>query len=151
MCRVTMGHLRVTIGHLRVTVGHPRVTIGHLRVTMGHLGVTIGYLKDTVVHIRVTLGHLRVTRLFFSISKPRANTTELHPKVRQTCLPIKSTQKLRNKLVSVHYEQKLSPHWDGLREAECTIHAESNHSYMLPSCLALPARAQSCTCFGGRK
>ena len=40
---------------------------------------------------------------------------------------------------------ELSPHWDGLREAE------SNHSYMLPSCLALPARAQSCTCFGGRK
>ena len=63
--RVTMDHFRVTIGHLRVTVGHPRVTIGHLRVTMGHLMVT-GY--------------------FFPISKHKANTTELHPKVRQTCL-----------------------------------------------------------------
>ena len=74
MCRVTMGHLRVT-------VGHPRVTIGHLRVTMGHLRLTIGYLKATVVHIRVTLGHLKA--IFFS--KHKANTTELHPKVRQTC------------------------------------------------------------------
>ena len=42
---------------------------------MGHLMLTIGYLKATVVHIR----------LFFSISKHKANTTELHPKVRQTC------------------------------------------------------------------
>ena len=61
MCRVTMGHLRVTIGHLRVTVGHPRVAIGHLRVTIGN---------------------------FFSMSKHKANTTELHPKVRQTCFNI---------------------------------------------------------------
>ena len=58
---------------------------------MGHLGLTMGYHnhKATVVHIRVTLGYLRVTinyRLFFSISKHEANTTELHPKVRQTCL-----------------------------------------------------------------
>ena len=67
MCRVTMGHLRVTVGHLRVTLDHPRVTIGHIRVTLGHLRVTIVY------------------RLFFSISKHTANTTELHPKVRQTC------------------------------------------------------------------
>ena len=44
----------------RVTMGHPRVTIGHLRVIMGHLRLTIGCLKT--------------------------NTTELHPKVRQTCL-----------------------------------------------------------------
>ena len=81
MCRVTLGHHRVTIGHLSVTVGHPWVTMGHLRLT-------IGYLKATVVQIRVTLGHLEVTigyRLFFSISKHRANTTELHPKVRRTC------------------------------------------------------------------
>ena len=63
-----MGHLRVTIGHLRVTVGHPRVT----RVTLWHFRVTIG-------HLRVTIGY------FFSISKHKANTTELHPKVRQTC------------------------------------------------------------------
>ena len=77
---------------LRVTVGHPRVTIGHLRVTIGHIRVTICYLKATVVHIRVklghlrvTLGHLRVTIDNFSISKHKANTTELHPKVRQTC------------------------------------------------------------------
>ena len=64
------------MGHLIVTVGHPRVTIcrivGHLRVTMA-----------TVVHIGAMLGHLRV---FFSMSKPKANATELHPKVRQTCL-----------------------------------------------------------------
>ena len=45
---------------------------------MGHLRFTIGYLKATVVHIRVTLGHLKVNyRQFFS---------ELHPKVRPTCL-----------------------------------------------------------------
>ena len=49
----------VTMGHLRLTMGHLRVTIGHLRLIMGHLRLTIGYLK--------------------------ANTTELHPKVRQTC------------------------------------------------------------------
>ena len=53
---------------------------------MGHLRLTIGYLKATVVHIRVTLGHLRVLQAIFSISKHEANTTELHPKVRQTCL-----------------------------------------------------------------
>ena len=41
-------------------------------------------VKATVVHIRVTIDHLRVT--IFSMSKHRANTTELHPKVRQTCL-----------------------------------------------------------------
>ena len=62
MYRVTMDHLRVTIGHPKVTLGHPRVTIGHLRVIMGHLRLTIGYLE--------------------------ANTTELHPKVRQTCFNI---------------------------------------------------------------
>ena len=49
---------------------------------MGHLRLTIGYLKATVVHIRVTLGHLKVT---IGYSKHKANTTELHPKVRQTC------------------------------------------------------------------
>ena len=76
---------RVTIGHLRVTVGNLRVTIGHLRVIMGHLRLTIGYLKATVVHIRVKLGDLKVTIGFLSISKHKANTTELHPKVRQTC------------------------------------------------------------------
>ena len=47
------------MGHLRVTIGHLRVTVGHPRVIMGHLRLTIGYLE--------------------------ANTTELHPKVRQTC------------------------------------------------------------------
>ena len=47
-----------------------RVTMDHLRVPMGHLRVTIGDL-------RVTIGH---------IGKHKANTTELHPKVRQTCL-----------------------------------------------------------------
>ena len=60
----------VTIGHIRVTIGHLRITIGHLRVTIGHLRVTIWL------------------RLILSISKHKANTTELHPKVRQTCLII---------------------------------------------------------------
>ena len=54
------------MGHLRVTVGHPWVTIGHLRVIMCHIRLTIG-------HSRVTIGYLQ------------ANTTELHPKLRQTC------------------------------------------------------------------
>ena len=72
VCRVTMNNLRVTIGHLRVTMGHLRVTMGHLRVTV----------------VKVTLGHLRVTiGNFFSISKHKANATELHAKVRQTCFP----------------------------------------------------------------
>ena len=35
----------------------------------------------TIGHNRITIGHS-----FFSISKHKANTTELHPKVRQTCL-----------------------------------------------------------------
>ena len=39
--------------------------------------------RVTMGHLRVTVGHLRVTIL--SISKHKANTTELHPKVRQTC------------------------------------------------------------------
>ena len=72
----------------RVIIGHLWVTIGHLKANMGHLRLTIGYLKATVVHIRVTLGHLTPQgnyRLFFSKSKHKANTTELHPKVRQTC------------------------------------------------------------------
>ena len=34
----------------------------------------------TIGHHRITIGHY-----FFSISKHKANTTELHPKVRQTC------------------------------------------------------------------
>ena len=46
---------------------------------MGHLRATIGHLKVTVGHLRVTIGY------FFSLSKQKANTTELHPKVRQTC------------------------------------------------------------------
>ena len=94
-----------------MTVGYPRVTIGHLRVTMGHLRLTIGYLKATVVHIRVTLvhlretiGHLRVTiGYFFSISKHEANTTELHPKVRQTCCISLSGRKNKKR----HYSFKI--------------------------------------------
>ena len=39
----------------------------------------------TLGHLRVTIGHLRVTICCFFISKHKANTTELHPKVRQTC------------------------------------------------------------------
>ena len=58
---------------------------------MGHLRLTIGYLKATVVHIRVTLGHLKVTiGNFFS---------ELHPKVRPTCLLLLSVIKLENCLL----------------------------------------------------
>ena len=45
--------------------------MGHLRVTEGHLRITIG-------HLRVTIGN-------FFISNHKANTTELHPKVRKTC------------------------------------------------------------------
>ena len=52
-------------------------TVVHIRVTLGHLRVTIG-------HFRVTIGH-HIGHYFFSISKHKANTTELHPKVRQTC------------------------------------------------------------------
>ena len=49
------------------------------RVTVGHLRVTIGYL-------RVTIGHPRVIVFaFLFVSKLKANTTELHPKVRPTC------------------------------------------------------------------
>ena len=114
--KVIIGHLWVTVGHPRVTIGHPRVTIGHLRVTMGHLRLTIGYLKATVVHIRVTLGHLKVTlghlRVttdnFISISKHKANTTELHPKVRQTCYHFILGNLLQNiikfKILSTRYE-----------------------------------------------
>merc|ERR1712197_113865 len=47
------------------------VTLGHLRETLGHL------------NIRSPLGSFRQ---FFSISNHKANTTELHPKVRKTCL-----------------------------------------------------------------
>ena len=47
-----------------------------------HYRLIIGYLKATVV--RVTLGHFKVT-IGYSISKHKANITELHPKVRQTC------------------------------------------------------------------
>ena len=68
MCRVTMGHLRLTIGYLKASVVNIRVTLDHLRVTIGHFRVTIGYI--------------------FSISKHKANTTELHPNVRQTCLQL---------------------------------------------------------------
>ena len=57
------------MGHPMVTVGHPRVTIGHFKVTIGHYRITIC--------------------LIFSISKHKANTTELHPNVRQTCYTLK--------------------------------------------------------------
>ena len=64
------GVFEVTIGNPRVTMGHPRVTIGHPRVTKGHPRVTIGSL-------------LVIT--FLSLSKHKANTTELLPKIRQAC------------------------------------------------------------------
>ena len=90
MCRVTIGHLRVTIGHPRVTVGHSRLTIGHLRATMGHFRLTsIGYLMATVAHIRVTLGHFVVIiSHYFSFYKQTYANTELHSKVRRTCIII---------------------------------------------------------------
>ena len=68
------GVFEVTIGNPRVTMGHPRVTIGHPRVTKGHPRVTIGSL-------------LVIT--FLSLSKHKANTTELLPKVRPTCFLLK--------------------------------------------------------------
>ena len=61
MCRVTMGNIWLTNGYHKAIVGHPKVTIVHFRVTIGS---------------------------FFSISKHKANTTELHPKVRQTCIDL---------------------------------------------------------------
>ena len=97
----------VTLGSLEVTL---RVTIDHLRVTIVHIRVTISYLKATVVHIRVTLGHLRVTvGYFFSISKHKANTTELHPKVRQTCISVFCIY-LRVSLIA----QQSAASWPGL-------------------------------------
>ena len=95
MCRVTVGHLRVTISHLRVTIGHLRVTKGHSRITIDHhrviisyFRVTLGHLKDGEGHFRVTIGHYRITSVitFLSLRKHTANTTELHPKVRQICI-----------------------------------------------------------------
>merc|ERR1711923_342335 len=81
--RVTMGHLRLTsIGYLKATVAHIRVTLGHLMVTLGHLRVTLG-IRSPYGNIRSPLGNFRP---FFSISNHKANTTELHPKVRKTCL-----------------------------------------------------------------
>ena len=55
----------------KVTMGHLRVTIGHLRVIMGHLRSAIGYL----------------------VAKHKANTTELHLKVRQTCIIFRTEEK----------------------------------------------------------
>merc|ERR1711923_19313 len=83
---IKFGELFCILNHS--TIGHRRVTISHLRLT------STGYLKATITHMRVTLGHLRVTLghlwvtlgIFFSISNHKANTTELHPKVRKTCL-----------------------------------------------------------------
>ena len=76
-----MGHLRLTsVGYLKVTVAHIRVTLGHLMVTLGHLRVTLGHLRVILGHLWVTLGNI------FSISNHKANTTELHPKVRKTCI-----------------------------------------------------------------
>ena len=90
MCRVTMGHLRVTIGHFRVSKGHPRVTIGHFRVTIGY-------------H-RITIGHY-----LFSIRKHKANTTELHPKVRQTCFPFLMEVQLRTSIDKLINRLLLNP------------------------------------------
>ena len=102
------------MGHLRVTIGFLRVTVGHLRVTLGHLRLPVGYLKATLVHIRVTLGHLKVTiGYFFSISKHKANTTELHPKVRQTCLYY-TLQKVKGSPCSTPMPILLTRGWIGL-------------------------------------
>ena len=78
MCRLTVGHPWVTIGHLRATMGHLRLTIGYPKATVAHVRETLGHLRVTLSHLRVTLGHLRV-------SNHKANTTDRHPKVRQTC------------------------------------------------------------------
>ena len=90
MCRVTMGHLMVTVRHPRVTIGHLRLNIGYLRATVVHIRVTLGHLRVTTGHFRVTLGHRKDGEgQFLSLSKHKANTTELHPKVRQTCFGLK--------------------------------------------------------------
>ena len=49
--------------------------LGSLQVTIGYLRATVGHLWATVCHLKVTIGHLCL-----------ANTTELHPKVKPTCL-----------------------------------------------------------------
>ena len=48
--------------------------------------VTIGYLRATIGHMLVNIGHLTVSFLFFFQANLRQNATELHPKVRPTCL-----------------------------------------------------------------
>ena len=113
MCRVTMGHLRATMGHLRLTIGYLKATVVHIRVTLGHLRVTIGHFRVTIGHHRITIGHY-----FFSISKHKANTTELHPKVRQTCssFQIKAEgegeQKVKTQIMALSFSlnEVSSPH-----------------------------------------
>ena len=75
-----MSHYRSNVAHFRVTIGHHRVTLGHFKDIEGHFRVTIG-------HYRITIGHLFLFPLFrfLSFSKHKANTTELHPKVKPTC------------------------------------------------------------------
>ena len=69
------------------------VIIGHLGVTIGYLRVTIAPLKITIAPLKITIGHLRVflysSFLFFLSSKLKANATELHHKVRPTCLALR--------------------------------------------------------------
>ena len=115
-------------------MGHLRVTIGHLRATMGHLRLTIGYLKATVVHIRITLGHLKVTiGYFFSISKYKANTTELHLKVRQTCQFLASNSFVNITLIIPHStsEEAVSTHRQ-LRPGERLLAGEGGRGRARP-------------------
>ena len=67
--------------------------------------VTMGHLRDTIGHLRVTIGHPRV---IFSMSKHKANTTELHPKVRQTCYTLRFKRKNVN--VKSFMQYKFSKH-----------------------------------------
>ena len=61
--------------------------MGHL--TICYQRVNLGYLMTGKGHFWMTISHL-FSFLFYSISehKAKANTTELHPKVRPTCFNI---------------------------------------------------------------
>ena len=81
--------------------------------------VTLGHLRGTVGHPWVTIGDLRVT---FSLSKHKANTTELHPKVRQTCYVFKCKYFFREP----NWDQEIS---DDVME-ECNKHGGVHHIYV---------------------
>ena len=68
----------MVLGHFRVTIGHLRVALGHFNDSEGHFWVTRS-LQD---HYRSAF--LFPLFMFLSFSKHKANTAELHPKVKPT-------------------------------------------------------------------